>query len=380
MPMLPFYNPPKVISAYHDLSALVSDVKSIFGTVKKAFTCQVTVPGGTKAYSWCLRWLQDNTNISHNKDVILQKSRQGKDNFIPTNKPFYFSHNGNWLNVRTDKTEDTDSWKGGMKEVLIFSCLGKNNKPILEFIEAAENLYKKEEEEFNCFISHTDDGEWRRWSYRAKRSRDTVILPDNQMEGVIRDVDVFLSSKSRYLELGIPWRRGYLLYGPPGTGKSSLVPVLASEFDLSVHVVQVADINDSTLAALMNAVSPRSIVLMEDIDRALASDKKVLTQSGLFNAIDGASAGEGVILVMTTNNREDLDPALIRPGRIDYEVHFDILRFEEAARMYLKFYPGQVAEAKEFAKMAVEKKMTPAEAQGQLLHDYNVMDNLPVAV
>jgi len=372
------YNPPKIISAYHDLSSLVSDIGSIAKEIKRAFTSQVTIPGDTRAYSWCLQWLQEHTNLSRNKDVVLKKNRYGKDHFIPTNKPFHFTYNDKMLSVRMEKTEDTSGWGSGFREILIFTCLGKNNQPILDLISEAECIYKKEEGAYNAFGGHNEEGEWRRWSYRSKRKRSTVILPEKQMSGLMSDIEVFLGAKERYADLGIPWRRGYLLFGPPGTGKSSVVPVIASDFDLDVYVVQVADLTDTTLAAAMSGIQQKSIILMEDIDRALASDKKTLTQSGLFNAIDGASAAEGVILIMTTNNRDQLDSALIRPGRIDYEVGFGSLGFEEATRMYLKFFPGKVAEAKEFAKRAVAEKMTPADAQGELLIDYDIMENLPL--
>jgi len=376
----PLYDPPKAIAAYRDFSAFVSDVSGIIRQVKKAFTCQITVPAETKAYQYCLQWLQDNTAISKSNDVVMQKSKFGRDSFVPTSKPFYFTHNGKMLWVRTDKTEKTDGWGSGYTGILIFTCIGRSNKPILDLIDDAERIYKKEEEAFNSFAGHNDKGEWNRWSYRSKRDTDTIILPNNQLEKVLRDIDIFFKSKTRYMELGIPWRRGYLFHGPPGTGKSSIVPIISSKFDLTVYVIQVADVSDSVLATAINDVSPRSIILMEDIDRALESKKKILTQSGLFNAIDGAAAGEGTILIMTTNNRDKLDEALIRPGRIDYEIAFGVLSYDEAVRLYLKFYPGKIAEAKEFARMAKEQNMTPAEAQGKLLVDYDVMDNLPMAV
>jgi chaperone BCS1 len=67
----------------------------------------------------------------------------------------------------------------------------------------------------------------------------------------------------------------------------------------------------------------RSIILLEDVDAmfidrtSVQKKKKGVTFSGFLNALDGVRSKDGTILIMTTNHREKLDPALIRPGRCD---------------------------------------------------------------
>ena len=94
--------------------------------------------------------------------------------------------------------------------------------------------------------------------------------------------------------------------------------------------------NSHTAAVLMQAhllavVPPRCIVLLEDVDGMHTnmggdSDKKALyghnglSRSGLLNAIDGVVAADARILIMTTNHVDKLDPALIRPGRVDVKI------------------------------------------------------------
>lgn len=84
-------------------------------------------------------------------------------------------------------------------------------------------------------------------------------------------------------------------------------------------------------AHLLAVVPPRCIVLLEDVDGMHTnmggdSDKKALyghnglSRSGLLNAIDGVVAADARILIMTTNHVDKLDPALIRPGRVDVKI------------------------------------------------------------
>ena len=65
-----------------------------------------------------------------------------------------------------------------------------------------------------------------------------------------------------------------------------------------------------------------------------------MTFSGFLNALDGVASGEERIIFMTTNHPERLDPALIRPGRVDLSVLLDDATPEQARRLFLQFYGG----------------------------------------
>src|SRR5438874_13125 len=167
------------------------------------------------------------------------------------------------------------------------------------------------------------------------RVLDSVILKSGEKERLVEDVRAFRASRERYHRLGVPYHRGYLFYGPPGTGKTSLVSALAAQFSLSIYCVNLSQLNDRTLLHAISRVPSNSAVLFEDIDCMKGSksrDEKAtpgkdeverngVTLSGLLNVLDGFFAPSGVLFVMTTNHVELLDPALLRPGRIDYRVH-----------------------------------------------------------
>lgn len=193
---------------------------------------------------------------------------------------------------------------------------------------------------------------------RLPRPVESVVLAEGVMEDLISDAKTFLGRREWYVERGIPYRRGYLLNGPPGTGKSSAVVAIASALGMDIAMLSLGDSNmeDSGISELFSSIPVNSIVLMEDIDCAFidrkdGDDKRSkVTFSGLLNAIDGVAAGEGRLLFATTNHIERLDPALIRPGRIDRKMFIGYATKEQASRLFQRFFPAADGSwAKEFA-------------------------------
>ncbi|KAI5865148.1 BCS1 N terminal-domain-containing protein [Durotheca rogersii] len=184
---------------------------------------------------------------------------------------------------------------------------------------------------------------------RRKRPLGSVILDEGVKERIVDDAKDFLARRQWYVDRGIPYRRGYLLYGPPGSGKSSFIQALAGELDFSVAMVNLSEIGvtDDKLAFLLTKLPERTILLLEDADSAFINRRKreadgysggTVTFSGLLNALDGLSAGEERIAFLTTNHIELLDPALIRPGRVDLMVHIGGATRYQAAQMWDRFY------------------------------------------
>jgi chaperone BCS1 len=201
------------------------------------------------------------------------------------------------------------------------------------------------------------------------RPISSVTLRPGVAEGLLQDASSFLQSRDWYAQRAIPWRRGYLLYGPPGCGKSSIAHALASELGLGIAALSLSDVaGDGVLRELMLYLPRKCILLIEDVDAAFAQregkEAERISFSGLLNAIDGIGAAEGRILVLTTNHRDRLDPALLRPGRADVQVLIDVADEEQVMRMFTRFFPGRAAPdelARDFAGRS------PAEVQGHFL-------------
>jgi chaperone BCS1 len=190
---------------------------------------------------------------------------------------------------------------------------------------------------------------WGQFAHRQPRPLKSVVLRDGLIESLIDDVKSFASRRDWYVERGVPYRRGYMLYGPPGTGKSSTVVAIASALKMHIAVLNLMSggLSDDQLITALANPPDNSLILIEDIDcvfdenRDSHEDKKnSITFSGLLNAIDGVSAGEGRILFATTNHIDRIDPALIRPGRIDRRELIDYPNREQAERMFLRFFPN----------------------------------------
>ncbi|ROT36747.1 mitochondrial chaperone BCS1 [Sodiomyces alkalinus F11] len=184
---------------------------------------------------------------------------------------------------------------------------------------------------------------------RKKRPLASVVLDEGVKEGIVADITDFLGRQQWYVDRGIPYRRGYLLYGPPGSGKSSFIQALAGELDFSVAMVNLSEMGmtDDKLAYLLTKLPKRSILLLEDADAAFVNRRQrdvdgysgaTVTFSGLLNALDGLAAGEERIAFLTTNHVDRLDPALIRPGRVDMMVRIGEATRYQAGAMWDRFY------------------------------------------
>ncbi|XP_028765669.1 AAA-ATPase At3g50940-like [Neltuma alba] len=219
---------------------------------------------------------------------------------------------------------------------------------------------------------------------------DTLAMDLEAKQGIMEDLDRFLQRKDFYRKVGKAWKRGYLLFGPPGTGKSSLIGAMANYLNFDIYDLELTDIRrNSELRKLLISTGNRSILVVEDIDCSLdlqdrlkkAKKPKVpgysyedqepkVTLSAVLNFIDGlwSSCGDERIIVFTTNHRDRLDPALLRPGRMDVHIHMSYCSpcgFRTLASNYLGIteHPLFV----EVERLMKTTNVTPAEVGEELL-------------
>jgi hypothetical protein len=210
-----------------------------------------------------------------------------------------------------------------------------------------------------------------------RRALDTLTLDEALVSDVLQDLANFRSPayKRFSTQHGVPYRRGWLLEGPPGNGKSSLITAVATHLGTDVGMVSLnsKDLDDTGLRNLMEGsadpTDPPLLLVLEDVDCLFAQrDTKEgttrVTFSGLLNALDGVGAAENAIVIMTTNHPEKLDPALIRPGRVDRRFVFSDPDNARIAAHYLKFFPKETR-LSEATLAFVEHCRASAEAEGR---------------
>jgi len=179
------------------------------------------------------------------------------------------------------------------------------------------------------------------WSQIPARTADTVILPDGQLTEIVREIRTFLQYEKLYYMLGVPYHHGVMLSGAPGTGKSSAAQAIASELHMQTYSASLSTLesNDAFLKFIKN-VSTNSVVLLEDIDVASAvtrSDGGGVTMETLLNVLDGVLSPHGCVFILTTNYLDKIDPAVVRPGRIDATYDITYLIDEQFERLCRKF-------------------------------------------
>ena len=165
---------------------------------------------------------------------------------------------------------------------------------------------------------------------------------DMQKQEIKEAIELPLSHPELYAQIGIDPPRGVLLYGPPGTGKTMLAKAVASQSKATIIRMVGSEfvqkyvgegprmVRDVFRLAKQNAPS---IVFIDEVD-AIATKRydantgadrevqRILIE--LLTQMDGFDQNTNVKVIMATNRADTLDPALLRPGRLDRKIEFPL--------------------------------------------------------
>ena len=242
--------------------------------------------------------------------------------------------------------------------------------------------------------------EWEECEFVSSRNFNNLFFDDKKK--LINKLNFFINNKDWYDYEGHPYTFGLGLHGPPGTGKTSIIKCIANKLNRHIIVIPLSkvktqrDFNEYFFEQYYNRANSRKlnwenkIIVFEDIDcmsdivkkrktkdtkivedEELNKDKNILVQNKLLNKIakkidnehvdnlvvdfdkskddnitlsyilniiDGIRETPGRILIITSNNYESLDPALVRPGRIDMTLEMKNTSIDTIKEMYNHYY------------------------------------------
>jgi len=168
------------------------------------------------------------------------------------------------------------------------------------------------------------------WTVRSSDlfpTMDTIFIKKEIKEKIQAKIERIENMKDRAKKFGKPIKMNMLLHGVPGSGKTSLAKAIAQHYKKNLFILSFSpEMKDTDIIKLLKSVNDNSIVLLEDIDSFFVKrDSKCnVTFSCLLNILDGVTnVDKNILTILTANYPENLDSALIRPGRVDMLVKFD---------------------------------------------------------
>ncbi len=191
----------------------------------------------------------------------------------------------------------------------------------------------------------------------------------------LEEIVEFLKDPTRYEKLGGEIPRGCLMVGPPGTGKTLLAKAVAGEARVPFFSISGSDfvemfvgVGASRVRDMFEQAKKHSpcIIFIDEIDAVGrhrgggyggGNDEREQTLNQMLVEMDGFESNQGVIVIAATNRADVLDPALLRPGRFDRQVHVnlpDIRGREKILQVHAKKVPLH-----EMVKMNVVARGTP---------------------
>ncbi|KAM7265932.1 hypothetical protein ACFE04_003615 [Oxalis oulophora] len=297
----------------------------------------------------------------------------------------------------------------GMKKYLVLSCHKRDREKLMKkyipFVMKTGEEILDSGEDLSICTYNKEDKYWNPSVFKHPSTFDTLSMEPELKKYIIDDLDAFKRRKEYFESVGRAWKRGYLLYGPPGTGKSSLVAAIANYMRYNIYDLQFQSVkNDADLRRILTSTTNRSILLIEDIDCSTkishsrgkktaatqeargedddddddrddhGNDRNQATLSGLLNFIDGlwSSCGDERIIIFTTNHKEKLDPALLRPGRMDVHIymgHCTPSGLKKLVNSYLGIKNHHLISSIE--DLIQNVNVTPAEVAQQLMESDN---------
>lgn len=304
--------------------------------------------GNIDAYNAFDRWFSESgfTKWSRRFFLFRKYDNETDVNFKPFrmgvgNGTHFFIYSGKLYWITKGNLDSSGSER--QKEEIVITTFGRGGKTFEVLIE----MFNKPRDKGGAITFHNwgaANNSWEETRDVIPRALDTVCINNDTKNEIIKQISDFIEKKETYRKKGLTYKLSTLFHGPVGTGKTSLCKSIAGYFGKDLYLLDLTTVTNASLLRSLSAIKPGSIVLLEDVDEAGSAvksreskkddplsmlDCQPLTMSGFLNAIDGVCNLDNIIIFMTTNHPEVLDPAVRRKSRIDYEFLIDLMSEKE---------------------------------------------------
>ena len=370
---------------------------SIKGFISRRVFVTVKIDRWTYGFEWVRSWLRNeleskhriihefeiNASICNNESDIKLTQSDGRWLVCP---------NGFRIFANMSRVEEQTNNGTKIYSKMSLTTMRWNKKKLEKLMSQIGNEYGNKPPG-QIYTPNSDGTDWEVWCNVPDTKFEHVILPHALRSDILSDLDTFLKAEKRYRELGISYKRGYLLFGPPGNGKTSFIRAIAHHLDKSIAFVKASRLAKPSIQHLISKTGSDKIIVIEDIDRAnivnaslrgqeekttldaqsqLIDDHNQESLQAILNLLDGVQGGNGQIIITTANHPERLDPAFLRPGRIDRKFKLSNGTNEQVVSLFIKFFGEEHRDAGEtFASMLPEEMFSMARIQQHLIENQN---------
>lgn len=356
-------------------------------------TNQVSFLNTDSCFEWVERWFsnnyspwygsymvnEDNKNKKQGRYLAICENTKEVNYYLAPNYGWYYKIYKNRI-ITINKVSERGS--GGndnrIRDRIDIRIFG--SKKILEsFLHDIKKDYLKSKESGMSIYCMNTFGDWSKQSSRSYVNKP--ILPKGLYDKLKADMDNFYNAYEIYKSKGILHKRGYMFYGFPGTGKTSTIASLAFDLKKDIYIMDMSSgFSNSSFMSAVSMIPDNAILVLEDVDcftqikprETKDSDDEPTTplnMSTILNVFDGFATPSGLVFVITTNHKEKLDSALIRPGRIDVSVEFTHPSIEEVKELYIRLLGTDQG----FDKFIADNQINSmAEVQTKILENYDV--------
>jgi len=370
------------VGSFGLISFWIKDVPlKVFSFLKRQLTTDLILQNNDNVFYYMLKWIKDENKNKNFRTLKLNNGKYGTNEETILSMGYgshFIWYKRNLLYISYNKEKESISDR--IKESVSITKLGRSKKL---FEELTTDINLKNEDNSKIKLFKMNDY----WNYLKdirRRDLNSVFIENNKKELITNNIKKFINSEEWYIKNGIPYQYGILLYGKPGTGKTSLIKAIASKFDYKIYYLPPSQL--MYIERAFNSLPEKAIIVIEDIDTNSTtqcrsnkesktenkpnSDADLIAQfmpfnlSDVLNAIDGLCNTHNRLLICTTNHVENLDKALIRPGRIDLTIEIGYANTEILQDFLNTFFPNNNIKVK---NIKIKKEITVAYLQSLVL-------------